>query len=261
MLAAVDKSLVPAMSPTALGGQGSPYVDARDVLRATARRFPRSAWVYRNLVWRTHADKSQFGEQFLLSKHLPPSGVFLEVGAFQPVMFSNTWALEHRGWRGVAVDANPEYAFLWRLFRPRTPYWSVAITPDARPEVVLYVTDPRFGAVSSLHRDHVEKWSVPEGIAVSSRKVPALSVPELLAAFQKRFERAPDFVQFDCEGLDPELVQALLTGVPRDQLPNFLMVELLDTQRQSHLLREYYAVIGSAGVSHLFRKRAEPLSR
>ena len=225
---------------------------SRDVLRAVARRFPRAAWIYRNLSWRSRADKSQYGEEGLLDTHLPPTGLFLEVGAFQPIMFSNTWALERRGWRGVAVDANPDYAFAWRLFRPRTPYWSFAITPDGQEHAVLFRTDPRFGAVSSLFRGHVEKWSVPEGTEINALTVQACSVRDLLEMFVSEFGAAPDFIQLDCEGLDAELVHALLTTVPSEHLPRHLMIESLEADGAAGELSSSYRMVGSAGVSQLF---------
>ena len=229
----------------------------KELLRTTARRFPRLAWIYRNLAWAVHEDKSQFGEQALLTAHLPPSGLFLEVGAFQPIMFSNTWALERRGWKGVAVDANPEYAFAWRLFRRRTPFWAMAVTPSAQGEAVLFLTDPRYGAVSSLRRDHVERWSIPEGMSVHERVVRTLTVPELLKSYERNHHRPPDFVQFDCEGMDAELVEALLTDVDFEHLPTFLMIESLEAGNEPTQLADYYQELGTAGVSRLLKKRTE----
>lgn len=58
---------------------------------------------------------SEFGEDEWISKHLPlpEKGFYVDVGANQPGAGSNTAFLRAKGWAGLAVDANPEFAKLW----------------------------------------------------------------------------------------------------------------------------------------------------
>jgi hypothetical protein len=57
---------------------------------------------------------SQFGEDLVILKLLgdrvadPDKGVYVDVGAFDTVFFSNTLLLREHGWTGVNIDANPE---------------------------------------------------------------------------------------------------------------------------------------------------------
>ena len=37
-------------------------------------------------------------------------GLFVEVGAFDGVLYSNTWGLAARGWRGLLIEPVPEFA-------------------------------------------------------------------------------------------------------------------------------------------------------
>jgi hypothetical protein len=45
-------------------------------------------------------------------------GVYVDVGAFDPVQFSNTLLLRQHGWRGVNVDPNAAQIEKFRRFRP-----------------------------------------------------------------------------------------------------------------------------------------------
>jgi hypothetical protein len=58
---------------------------------------------------------SEFGEDEWIAKNLPlpEKGFYVDVGANQPGAGSNTAFLRAKGWAGLAVDANPEFAKLW----------------------------------------------------------------------------------------------------------------------------------------------------
>lgn len=46
------------------------------------------------------------------------NGFFVDVGAYQPVVDSNTYALYQRGWRGVVAEPQQKLHPLWRQERP-----------------------------------------------------------------------------------------------------------------------------------------------
>jgi FkbM family methyltransferase len=64
---------------------------------------------------------SQFGEDRLIEAFFStkPSGFYIDVGCNHPVSYSNTWKLYLRGWRGIAIDPNPDLILLYRKTRPR----------------------------------------------------------------------------------------------------------------------------------------------
>ena len=63
---------------------------------------------------------SQFGEDAVLQHLLKKStGTFVDIGAYHPVLYSNTYAFYRRGWSGIVIDPNPRFKKLYRLFRPR----------------------------------------------------------------------------------------------------------------------------------------------
>jgi FkbM family methyltransferase len=58
---------------------------------------------------------SRSDEERLLKEFLPRDGFFVDVGANDPVVGSQTWFLEQQGWRGLLVEPQPHFAErLWR---------------------------------------------------------------------------------------------------------------------------------------------------
>ena len=57
----------------------------------------------------TFRSYSQFGEDALVNSLFRNKkyGIYVDVGAYHPILYSNTYALYRRGWRGFAIDPNP----------------------------------------------------------------------------------------------------------------------------------------------------------
>ena len=65
---------------------------------------------------------SQKGEDAVILTAFPKghTGFFIDVGALDGKRFSNTYALEERGWTGICVEAHPTYAALAKKNRPKS---------------------------------------------------------------------------------------------------------------------------------------------
>jgi hypothetical protein len=72
---------------------------------------------------------SQFGEDILIRGFFRDKqvGVYVDVGAFHPIYYSNTYALYKLGWYGVAIDANRTFERLYKKFRPRDTFVHAAV--------------------------------------------------------------------------------------------------------------------------------------
>lgn len=165
-------------------------------------RRPQLAASARNIQWMARRDKSQGGEQGLLAKHLPTAGTYLEIGAFQPVMMSNSWSLARRGWTGWSIDANADYAVQWRRFRPSSTFRCLAVTPDEQADASFFRFDDWRGAVSSLDEDHAQRWSAQWGIDYARVSVTSATIVSVLSEFHRSLGSAPTVLLMDCEGLD-----------------------------------------------------------
>jgi FkbM family methyltransferase len=94
---------------------------------------------------------AQHGEDVVLWHVLGRSDAprfFVEVGVIDGRRFSNTLAFEERGWRGVCVEAHPDYVELARHNRPASHVVHAAAC-DREAESAPFHAEPR-GALSSL---------------------------------------------------------------------------------------------------------------
>ena len=67
---------------------------------------------------------SQFGEDLVIRSALQKAGlwdkpmVYVDVGAFHPIKYSNTLLLNGVGWKGINIDPNPATVELFNAQRP-----------------------------------------------------------------------------------------------------------------------------------------------
>ncbi|MEH2048725.1 FkbM family methyltransferase [Nostoc sp.] len=66
---------------------------------------------------------SQFGEDMIIYKYLehlnPNDGIYVDVGAFNPITFSNTLLLHKKGWQGINIDIDQDKVDEFIRMRPR----------------------------------------------------------------------------------------------------------------------------------------------
>ncbi len=71
--------------------------------------------------WYKQRSFSQFGEDVAVFNLLgrQKNGIYVDIGAFHPKVFSNTYLFYKLGWRGICVEPNPEVWWKFWLVRPR----------------------------------------------------------------------------------------------------------------------------------------------
>ena len=95
-------------------------------------------------------------------------GFFLDVGAYHYRDGSNTYYLEkYLNWKGIAIDANGEFAQGYRQHRPRTMFYNFFVSDKSDEKAEFYIVrDP----------GHLTKsTAVPE--FVKGRKTEEVKVP------------------------------------------------------------------------------------
>lgn len=81
-------------------------------------------------------------------------GVFVEVGANDPVAGSQTWLLEQNGWQGVLVEPQASLCEKLRAARPRSQVFQVACScPGSEGEADLILTEFNGNATLKPQRD------------------------------------------------------------------------------------------------------------
>ena len=216
-------------------------------------RFPALADLFWNARYMLKKDKSQFGEAGLLAQHLPREGLYLELGCYQPVMYSNTWRLARQGWRGWSIDPEPALRFQWRIFRPRSIFFQRAVTWSRGADRITFYRFPRdIGVLSTVDKDVAQAKAASTERECSELTVQAEFLPALLERFERHWNSPPTLIAMDCEGVDLHLVRSILSDVPALGWPRFLLLEDSASDSHSLLMPNGWRRLGTAGPSSLF---------
>jgi FkbM family methyltransferase len=160
---------------------------------------------------------SQRDEETYILEHFKGStGTFLDLGAYDGVMFSNTRQLALNGWCGVCVEPSP--TVLPKLLELYKDSDKIKVLPYAVGDTTEQKTfyDSNGDAVSSLDTKHVKVWKKGSNVKFSPVQVECLTVSDLLDKIGFDF----DFINIDTEGISFYILKQL----PFDKLINLKMI-------------------------------------
>ena len=202
---------------------------------------------------------SQFGEDANVMEFFRTIGkqriVYIDIGANDPVIHSNTYAFYRDGSTGLLVDANPSICKRLRAKRPRDTIFQRGIAAQSGPPLKLSVMD--LDGLSSLNQEWSERLD-EEGLArkVAEIEVPVFGINETLSEFGRM---EIDFASLDVEGMDFEVASAW----DLDRFRPFLFcVETGVVTKGRHLKDEnFYALMHSRDYEPLFETFANTIFR
>jgi FkbM family methyltransferase len=211
------------------------------VSRASLTRLLLSPAVFRN------EDERRIITQYLQG----PPGIFVEVGAHEPIAYSQTYHLEQSGWSGILIEPVREYAEALRQQR-RARVFEVACGPPARHGQMMPILVA--GALSTLRRTALP----PDIAAAETRDVPVVTLDSVIA--QAGLE-AIDFLSIDVEGLELEVLQ----GFSFDRFrPHLILIEDFgeNTAKHRFMRKRGYKRVRRTGNNSWYvpRELAFPLS-
>jgi FkbM family methyltransferase len=192
--------------------------------------------------------RSQFGEDLsawdLLGR--PLTGFYVEVGAFDGVMYSTTYALEAMGWTGLLIEPIPERAEACRRNRPHSRVVHAALgAPGGPGKATFHVLRDEYGGMLSYaeglsNRHHLEQVAAGQ-VPQTSVEVPLTTMDALLEGHTGTI----DFATIDVEGAET----ALLAGFDLARWrPRVLMIEDSTFGHNAELDRQLsrgpYVVVG-----------------
>jgi FkbM family methyltransferase len=164
-------------------------------------------------------------------------GTFLDVGAFDPIRYSNTYTLEHDlGWRGIAIDAIAEFAPRYASTRPGARFVA-AFVGDQDGGLATLFLDPDSALVASGDQSFTARFTSK----AAPRQVPRRTLDSIL---REQGVTKVDFVSLDIELGEPAALAAFDLATYR---PELLCIEAHGQTRQAvlnHLARAGYVVVG-----------------
>lgn len=194
-----------------------------------------------------HSAFGQFGEDVILSSLLDKDrtdGFYVDVGAFHPIQYSNTYRFYTKGWRGINIEPNPRSFGAIQKARTRDINLNIAIS-EAPAQVLFQCADACSGIVDENYNG--EKSSACNTVNVSAMPL-RLVLEEHVDAGQEI-----DFLSVDCEGHDEVVVRSNDWNSFR---PKVILVEQHSRSKEttlfSYLVSQGYCFYCSVGLTMFF---------
>lgn len=200
---------------------------------------------------------SQFGEDIVIDAILgcPSDGVYVDVGANDPVLLSNTHRFHQRGWRGVNVEPNTALCDELRRQRPEDVTLNIGIASEAGV-MTFYRMEP--ATLSTFDPGAVkDNLAHPGARLVEEVRV---AVEPLSQVFGKHLDgRGVDLISVDTEGLDLAVLQS---NDWRRFRPKLVLVEVAwsGSVIVGYLEQQGYRLVWSNGVNGIFADGEPPAS-
>lgn len=151
---------------------------------------------------------SQFGEDILLENILEKishkgNGFFIDVGAYHPFKYSNTYKLYRKGWKGINIEPTPYKVELFNIFRNNDLNLNVGISQrESTKDFYIYIEN----AYNTLDIETVKQRS-EAGIEFKEKKL--LRFYPLKQIINKHAQNKEiDFLNIDVEGHELEVLKS-----------------------------------------------------
>ena len=164
---------------------------------------------------------SQEGEDLILKRLFGERrGIFIDIGAYHPLRYSNTYLLYKRGWNGICVEPNPEFENIYRFLRPRDLFLNFGIAEQESDQIYYRFNEP---ALNTFSQKEAERKNSPPYHIVYHQKIPTLPLSAILEK-HLRVNQKIDLMSVDVEGYEMEVLRSNDWG---KYLPDVLLVEIL----------------------------------
>jgi FkbM family methyltransferase len=156
---------------------------------------------------------SQCGEDFLLWKLFGDqrSGYFIDVGAFDGILFSNTYSFELSGWRGICIEPHRTYFPYCEAARRQSICLNLACIGDpSAPEATFFEEDLGLlsgilpGRKAELKQAYARRGRVFPGF--NETRLPARTLDSILSEYLPAGTPI-DFISIDVEGSELDVLR------------------------------------------------------
>jgi len=192
---------------------------------------------------------SQCGEDKLITnfffKRKIFNGIYLDIGAYNPIKYNNTFLLFKSGWSGINIDLNQTSIDLFNILRPKDKNICAAIS-DKKERVKVFIENI-FSPLNTISKDQ----SIKLKNINNKKKFYIIKTKTISSIVKNQF----DFLNIDVEGMDFRVLKSINL---RKYKPSLICIEILDKKNVLHvknyLKRLDYLYIKKLGPSYFFKK-------
>jgi FkbM family methyltransferase len=214
---------------------------------------------YYHLDRQAHPSFSQMGEDMIVRKLFErnQSGFYVDIGAYHPKQFSNTYYFYIQGWRGITIEAMPGSSEEFKSIRPRDKHIEIGIS-DKKQKIPFYIFDqPALNTFSKSHALQQQKktgYKIIKQIQVKLERLDTVLEKNIPAHTEI------DLMSIDVEGMD---LAVLFSNNWKKFLPKVIIVEdatfsILNPQKSkiyTFLIKKGYKLVGITDVSLVFTQK------
>ena len=201
---------------------------------------------------------SQSGEDLIIEQIFMALGrdwiTYLDLGANHPTRFSNTYLFYRNGNSGVCVEPDPTVQPLFKRWRDRDILLTCGVGLE-EGEADFYIMTTN--TLSTFSKEEAERYQGYGRQKIA--KVIKLPLKPVNAIMEQHFEKCPNLVSLDIEGMDFQILKSLDLDKWR---PDVFCIETLTytedkTERKLDEIIEYmkskdYIVYGDTYINTIF---------
>lgn len=167
------------------------------------------SWVLKSPLYDFFGKRSfgQTGEDLIVASEFGrrSNGFYVDVGAFHPKQFSNTYLFYKRGWSGIVVEPNPELIELHKEVRPRDIHLNIGVGKNESVMEYIRMSDP--ASNTFLESEALESVEKAGRKIVDRKPVAVLPLKRVLYQYLPK-GRNIDLLSIDAEGMDLEVLES-----------------------------------------------------
>ena len=189
---------------------------------------------------------SQCGEDIFISEFFRDKitkGTYVDIGAFNPIKFNNTYLLHKKGWKGINIDLNQTSIDMFNILRPNDKNICAAIS-DKVEKVEVYIEN-LFSPLNTISTDRI-KLLYNNKLKKKTYYVETKTINTLI---NHKF----DFLNIDVEGLDIKVLKSINLKFYN---PRLICIEILNPKNEielsNHLTKNGYFFEKKMGPSYFF---------
>jgi len=200
---------------------------------------------FRYKIFYKRKNYSQFDEDIFLTEFFKKKkkGKFVDLGAFHPIRYNNTYLLYRKGWNGTNIDLNQTSIDMFNIVRSRDNNKCALISNKRNKKETVYY-EHNFSAGNSINLiNDPQKILTKEKIMTSS-------------TFNDLVQHKFDFLNIDLEGHDYVVLKTIDLKYYQ---PDLICVEILENSKDKNKIFKFmednkFKLIKVCKVSYFFQK-------
>ena len=183
------------------------------------------------------------------------TGTYIDIGAFHPYRFSNTYLLHCKGWNGLNIDINKKSIELFKIARPKDINLNIAVGDINKKQTFYY--KKKLYPMNTLNKDFAKMY-INKGI--KKKQIMSYTFDFILKKFFNK--KKIDLLDIDVEGNEYNVMKKInFTKVKFNliliEITNFNTKSKGNARKIRNLLTKYgYKYLKSFGETSVYKNIA-----